>query len=143
MIARIRLEARGLAAQLAVSVLVLAMFAGSIQNPAASAERRSSTFDPYRVELLYSEDDALCRPLGGLYNKLNHEHPGEFDWEDRYASQFNAIGLRQPKPLRDRYHPFQEAPRRAYYRLHFSGSRQTRLVYVEDEWFGGAWRFPH
>lgn len=117
------------------------MLVGSTQHPAIPAEGRGSTSDSYRVEMLYSEDDTLCRPLGRLYDKLNHEHPRELDWEDRYKSRLNAIGLQNPETLDDRLHSFQAIPRRAYYRLRFAGDAQARLIYVEDVWYANDGNF--
>jgi hypothetical protein len=118
------------------TILASASLAIGIQNPAMSAAARKAADDPRRVEILYSENDALCHPLGRRYNALNHQHPHEFDWEDRYVGQFSSIGLRQPRPVVDRLHPFQYFPRRAYYRIRFPGDREARLVYVEDGFFG-------
>lgn len=120
----------------AFTALVSAALIGILQDAAMHTEAQSSTYDPRRIETLFSEDDVLCRPLGRLYDKLNHEHPQDFDWADRYVGQFGAIGLRQPKALDDALHPFLEEPHSAYYRLSLTRGQQPRLVYLEDFWFG-------
>lgn len=122
----------------AVTIVMLTLIVGDLKHSAAATV--NAVRDPRRVEILYSADDALCRPLGRLYDRLNHEHPGDYDWEDRYPSQFASIGLRQPKPLNDSTHPFRAEPRRAYYRLRFAGDIHVRLVYVEDFLFSSHTR---
>lgn len=121
--------------------LVLGLVIGVIVKSAIPAEADGTVVDPHRIEILYSENDALCRPIAGVYDKLSHEHPHALDWEDKYVSQFNAIGLQQPKPVYYHLRPVPTARLEAYYRVPFSGERQKRSIYVEDTWFGNAGGF--
>lgn len=140
-----------LKARLASIVMTLMLSAGGLMSAiapalAAAPVHHSRQVDPRQVRILYSEDGALCHPLARLYNKLSHQHPHEIDWEDRYADLFKSIGFRQPKPLVDALHPFQDKrhrayyyrhpfedkPRRAYYRLRFFGGKSAHIVYLED-----------
>jgi hypothetical protein len=119
-------------------IAAVAVLAGGIGGVAKSANSADVGHDKHHVEMLYSEDDALCKPLASLYDRLEHEDPQELDWEDRYANQFRSIGLEQPKPLNDTLHPLgKEFYRKAYYRLSFPSEMLTRLVYLEDtHWLG-------
>jgi hypothetical protein len=112
----------------------------------AAAQKVAS--DREHVELIYSEEDDLCRPLAGLYDELNHIHHytesegsridiASPQWEDKYASKFSAIGLDQPKPLNDTLHPFSQSPLHAYYKVDLTDKGVSQLVYVEDERYGG------
>jgi hypothetical protein len=130
-----------LVVRFATTILVSAILASSIHHPAIPAEVGSSRGDPRQVEMLYSEDDTLCRPLARLYNKLSHEQPLGHGWEDNYAGLFSAIGLRQPAPLNDALHPFQQTPRQAYYRLQLGDGQHSQLVFVGDTHSGDRGQF--
>jgi len=91
----------------------------------------AQTKDPYHVELLFSADDQLCKPLARLYNRLSHTHHKKADWEQKYASDFRAIGLVQPSAI-ERRQLFEADWLDAYFRVELADEGRPRLVYVED-----------
>jgi hypothetical protein len=107
-------------------------------------------FDPQRIVLLYSADDALCRPLGALYNELSHKdakrqtnptRPNkEWIWEDSYPARFRGIGLKTPphtESVQDEVQmPWHQHGLAAYYNLSLEPGAPPRTVYVHDVPYG-------
>jgi hypothetical protein len=118
---------------------VIATLAACLCNLAdrgQAQERHAPSANRDHVELLYSENDALCRPVARVYDQLSRDHPHTIDWEDEYSALWQSIGLRQPQALDDPLHPLhRDVPRQAYYRLILGGEHEKRLVYLEDVLF--------
>jgi len=109
-------------------------------------------FDSAHISLLYSADDALCRPLGKLYDELSHasghEKPNtagiftHWIWEDSYPDKFSSIGLRLPPYIKDEMHPngnYRPSVEKHsnYYMVKINKNSTNRIVLVDDEDAGG------
>jgi hypothetical protein len=112
--------------RIATVVLVQQLACGAVTAQTSKApSAHSPAQDSKRVELLYSGDDAVCRPLATLYDTLAHMAPRDADWEHRFAARFEAIGFETLRPLNNPLHPFDKSAdpthRSLYYRADLSG----------------------
>lgn len=95
--------------------------------------------DPSRIDVLYSAEDDLCKPLAAAYNRLNHTHSQNLDWERGAVDVFQAIGLREPEQLKDMDLPDEVGGgdlRQVYYSVDLTGNGQRRIVFIDDQCVG-------
>jgi uncharacterized protein YecT (DUF1311 family) len=114
----------------------------SQQPPLSTAEPHqlstndvSRPSDPKHVVMVYSADDALCKPIAKLYDELNHRPVQVLDWEGDFRTRFAQIGLTSPSPWAAQSYQMRRAIsglKRIFYRLDLAGDGKFRLVYIED-----------